>query len=83
MADIHVVLDDDLYRDSKNVLEIMGLSIAGGVRLFLNYLVVEQKMPFVPTAGEKIPSVKTQKAMIDQVAETSWSEICEMAGEEE
>lgn len=41
-----VRIDERLYKESREVLEKLGLSFSAGINIYLEYIVREQEIPF-------------------------------------
>jgi DNA-damage-inducible protein J len=48
MADIRIVVDEDLKKEAEKVLKNLELSMSQSVRMFLRQMVKMQGMPFNP-----------------------------------
>lgn len=56
---IHFRVEDSLKRESEKVFHVFGLSMAEGIRLFLNQVKITQSIPF----SMKVPTKETLKAL--------------------
>jgi len=73
MANLQIRIDDDLRRGAADAFASMGLSLADGVRSYLNYVKVKKELPFAPVedpwyahnASSHIPNTELQKTIDD------------------
>lgn len=71
MTVLQVRIDERLKNGAEQKFRAMGLSMADGVRSYLNYINIHGKLPFEPEAdpwfehnnSSHIPNAETQKAM--------------------
>jgi len=88
MAALSIRIDENLRKGAEQAFASMGLSLADGVRSYLNYVNVERKIPFSPVSDPMyahnnsghIPNEETEAAIknIDEgknLHEVSWDEF--------
>lgn len=65
---IQIRVDNKIKREAKKTLEEMGLDMSSAVKLFLNNVIIEQKIPFeIRTKNGFTP--KQEKEMIREAEE--------------
>jgi len=61
MANIQIRIDNEEKAKAQAVLESMGLSLSGAIKLFLRKIVAEQRIPF------EISATKIKKQSIEKI----------------
>lgn len=76
-ADVRSRIDEQLKAEATSVLQDCGLTISAAIRLFLEQVVQEQKVPF--EIKRKQPSLKTALALEEaNVIERQYASVDEM-----
>lgn len=79
-ADVRSRIDEQLKAEATSVLQDCGLTISAAIRLFLEQVVQEQKVPF--EIKRKQPSLKTALALEEaNVIERQYASVDEMMAE--
>lgn len=79
-ADVRSRIDEQLKTEATSVLQDCGLTISAAIRLFLEQVVQEQKVPF--EIKRKQPSRKTGLALEEaNVIEQQYASVDEMMAE--
>lgn len=79
-TDVRSRIDEHLKIEATNVLQGCGLTISSAIRLFLEQVVQEQKIPF--EIKHKTPSLKTAQALKEAVLiKQKFSSLDEMMSE--
>lgn len=50
---IQTRIDSSVRQSAENILNLMGLSLNDGIRMFLHQLVTDRAMPFRPSVGDE------------------------------
>ena len=88
MSALSIRVDENVRRGAEMAFKSMGLSMADGVRAYLNYVNVTKKLPFLPVADQwyahdnssHIPNDETVAAMNEKGTKTSLKELREIMG---
>ena len=55
MASIHVRIDDKLKKNAQKILRRIGLDLSGAFTLYLQHIILNEKLPFTPSAKAEEP----------------------------
>ncbi|HEY5714360.1 MAG TPA: type II toxin-antitoxin system RelB/DinJ family antitoxin [Candidatus Gracilibacteria bacterium] len=67
MSHIQIRIDEAEKEAAAKTLKKMGLTLSGGIKLFLLKVVEEQRLPFEVTAQRKTDTVKMKPQVLDQL----------------
>ncbi|MGR7923244.1 type II toxin-antitoxin system RelB/DinJ family antitoxin (plasmid) [Zobellella denitrificans] len=78
-TDVRSRVDEGLKREASDVLEGCGLNVSSAIRLFLEQVVQEQKLPF---EVKRRPSAKMRRALLQaKMVEEHFNSLDDMMAE--
>lgn len=78
-SEVRSRVSEDLKKEASDVLQDCGLSVSSAIRLFLEQVVQEQKLPF---EVKRRPSAKTKAALQEaKVIEAQFNNLDDMIAE--
>ncbi len=78
---IQIRISESDKEESRNVFDSMGLTFSGAIKLFLNKVIQERKLPFAVTAGDKKKSVTPVKNSVKKTSLEKPTKKAETASE--
>lgn len=70
MSTTTITLDDDVKRQTVEILDSVGMSLSGYFNLAARQLCITRRVPFEIVAPEPEPNEKTRRALIEAEAKT-------------
>ncbi|MBI2409888.1 type II toxin-antitoxin system RelB/DinJ family antitoxin [Candidatus Kaiserbacteria bacterium] len=67
MTTLNVRIEEKTKKAAKKALEGVGLDLSSGVKLFLNQVVTEQGLPFMPTKNPAALRAKWDREVADAI----------------
>lgn len=68
MATTTITLDDDVKRETTEILNSIGMSLSGYFNLAARQLCIKRRVPFEIEAPDPLPNEETRRAMIEAEA---------------
>ena len=68
MATTTITLDDDVKRETTEILNSLGMTLSGYFNLAARQLCIKRRVPFEIEAPDPLPNELTRKAMIEAEA---------------
>jgi DNA-damage-inducible protein J len=65
MTTLNVRIDEKIKKQAGKTLTSIGLDMSSAIKIFLNQVIHEEGLPFVPTKNAKLLKAKWDKEVID------------------